>query len=206
MKHKAILQSVFSALAVAICFGIIESTSTICSYLAHGEEVKGNGAIKGVALDKNSGNPVSGVGIILGKMVENEKYALQSDLITVTDGHGRFYYASIPTGTYIVFYNRVGPKREIWGNLDGHIVIIRVRKNLINQKGKWDMQFIESLGGDVAMKKGATLKIEDGKSSVSCASFFSRKYHLEVNYPEDNPVWTNVLPDEKVSLELKVWD
>jgi len=206
MKLKVILYSIFSFLVVAICLGIIESASSICTHLAHGEEVKGNGAIKGVALDKNTGNPVSGVGIILGKMVENEKYALQSDLITVTDVHGSFYYASIPTGTYIVFYNRAGPEREIWGNLDDHIVIIRHRKNLINQKGKWDLPFIESLGGDVAMKKGATLKIGDGKPSVSCASFFSRKYHLEINYPEDNPVWTNVLPGEEVSLKLEVWD
>ena len=206
MKLKVILYSIVSVLAVAICLDMIESISTICTHLAHGGEVKGNGAVKGVAVGKNTGDPVSGIGIILGKMVENEKCALQSDLITVTDGHGSFNYATVPTGTYIVFYNRSGPEKEIWGNLDGHIIIIRRGKNLINQENKWDKPFIESLGGDVGMRKGSSLKYRNGKPSVSCASFFSRKYHLTINYSEGNPIQTNVLPDEEVSLEVKVWD
>jgi len=101
---------------------------------------------------------------------------------------------------------RAGPEKEIWGNLDGHIIIIRRGKNLINQENKWDKPFIESLGGDVGMKKGSSLKYRDGKPSVSCASFFSRKYHLTINYSEGNPIQTNVLPDEEASLEVKVWD
>jgi len=206
MKVKVILYCIFFVSVVAIYFGIIECTNTIFTDLIHGEELKGNGAIKGVALDKNTGDPVSGVGIILGKMIENEKYALQSDLITLTDSHGSFYYASIPNGTYIVFYNRAGPEKKIWEDLTGHIVIIRHGKNLINQKRKWDKMFIESLGGDVRMKKGSRLEYRDGKPSVSSASFFSGKYHLTINYSEEKPICANVLASEEVNLQVKVWD
>jgi hypothetical protein len=180
-----------------------------------------NGKMEGVLKDGITGDAVAGAGVILcGMAADNEENCtIDSDLVAITDGDGKFLLPDISSGAYMVLYNPQGEPASGWQALDGKELdlseknwkcLLDVYQKLGIYPDCTDFQMFNIGAEAMFMPPGSKLNPVTGKNGdlltiATAASFLSRQYGVQLDFYEGEPLLVTVKPGQSASIEIKAW-
>lgn len=180
-----------------------------------------NGKIEGGIKDGITNNAVAGAGVILCEMATDneEKCTIDSNLMVISDGDGKFLFPDISGGTYMVLYNPQGEPASGWQALDGKELdlseknwkcFLDVYKKLGIYPDCTNFQMFNIGAEAMFMPPGAMVNPVTGKNGdlltiATAASFLSRQYGVQLDFYDGEPLLVTVMPGQSASIEMKAW-
>ncbi|MFO8241226.1 MAG: hypothetical protein R6T90_09555 [Dissulfuribacterales bacterium] len=164
------------------------------------------GVVQGSIVGSESHKSLSNAAIILCSVVAEHTCVLKSDLTTRSGEDGGFTLSEVPAGSYVVFYDPSGKACGEWSKLDGQKMILKPEGFQSSRSAAGSEVFSTfGGGGKILIKKGTTLKFQDGKLITVDGSVVSDKFGLTLDFHKGQPITIDIQTGKATELEIKAW-